>query len=69
MHQALIVWIAVVAISAVSFAFVIFALLSAEPRTLELSVKEAVREPPPEAPSQASQITDSTPGRNPDPIP
>ncbi len=44
MHQALIVWIAVVAISGIAVVSVIYAMISAEPPTLELSEKGAGRE-------------------------
>ena len=51
MDQILIVWIAVVAISGVAVVMVVYALLSAEPPTLELAETDADREQmPPKAP-------------------
>ena len=70
MDPALMVWIAVVAISGAGAVTIVYALISAEPPTLELSQKEADREQmPAEAPSLASQITDSATIANPEPIP
>ena len=70
MDQALIVWITVVVISGLAVAIGVYALLSAEPPTLELSETEADREQmPPEAPSLASQTTDSITSRSREPVP
>ena len=70
MDPALMVWIAVVAISGAGAVTIVYALMSAEPPTLELSKKEADREQmPAEAPSLASQIADSATIPNPEPIP
>ena len=48
MDPALMVWIAVVAISGAGAVTIVYALISAEPPTLELSEKEADREPIPD---------------------